>query len=358
MRFKAKLAVEQVHALHSLIGPIARLTGSPKHTGDSLNASAGEGSSLFVGSSAAGVSVVHLDPDHFRISVRSGRADADGVACFAELLSDKIFLEHRIESATNNAIVFEIDLYMLKTALHSIITSISITTNNGHNSKGLHNSNASSTGSAFQFSSGALSVIVMKLAKKAGLPCLCIEAQQAGRYGQIDQNHALPIRIMRATEMQYHLPPKISMPDVQLELPVDGRVPIRTVLERLKGISPQVYLDGSMAGELTLRIESDGASIRTFYNKLIPRFEDCKGSQNEDMNSSPSSCTLKVDSKKMFSCFQWQTSMGIGRAVGSAVLCMVENEMLVVHVLLNPDDLGFFTYYIPVHFLSADHLDC
>ena len=29
-----------------------------------------------------------------------------------------------------------------------------------------------------------------------------------------------------------------------------------------------------MDGELTLRIDGDGASIRTFYGKLIPRFED------------------------------------------------------------------------------------
>jgi hypothetical protein len=31
---------------------------------------------------------------------------------------------------------------------------------------------------------------------------------------------------------------------------------------------------------------------------------------------------------------------------------MIENEMMVVHVVLQPEDVGFFTYYIPVHFLS------
>jgi hypothetical protein len=36
---------------------------------------------------------------------------------------------------------------------------------------------------------------------------------------------------------------------------------------------------------------------------------------------------------------------------------MIENEMMVVHVMLNPEDLGFFTYYVPVHYLSGDMLD-
>jgi hypothetical protein len=35
---------------------------------------------------------------------------------------------------------------------------------------------------------------------------------------------------------------------------------------------------------------------------------------------------------------------------------MIENEMMVVHVMLNPEELGFFTYYVPVHFLG-DVLD-
>jgi len=104
-----------------------------------------------------------------------------------------------------------------------------------------------------------------------------------------------------------------------------------------------------MAGELTLRIDNDGASIRTFFSKLVPRFEDCKSSQSE------TTCKLKVDTKKLSTCLQWQGTMA--KHVGSALLCMVENEMLVLHVLLNPPEVGFFTYYIPVHFLSSDPAD-
>lgn len=143
-----------------------------------------------------------------------------------------------------------------------------------------------------------------------------------------------------------------------------------------------VYIEGSMDGELTLRIDGDGASIRTFYGKLIPRFEDLEedndddddeeqddddGSEDEHEHSTKrrrttktkktKTCTLKVDSRKLGACLQWQGTMLLGRSVGSAVLCMVKNEMLCLHCMLNPGTVGFFTYYVPVHYLSPDQMD-
>lgn len=129
-----------------------------------------------------------------------------------------------------------------------------------------------------------------------------------------------------------------------------------------------------MDGELTLRIDGDGASIRTFFAKLIPRFEDLKEKEEDEdeegeenpskpgggggnNNRVPSRCILKVDSRKLSACLQWQSTMLLGRAVGSAVLCMVENEMLCLHCMLNPGAVGFFTYYVPVHYLSPDQMD-
>lgn len=101
-----------------------------------------------------------------------------------------------------------------------------------------------------------------------------------------------------------------------------------------------------MAGELTLHIDSDGSSIRTFFSNVVPRFEDTKSSQNS--NTTKSTCTIKVDTKKLLTCLQWQAM----KSVSSALLCMMENEMLVVHVILNPPSVGFLTFYCPVHFLS------
>jgi HUS1 checkpoint protein len=145
-----------------------------------------------------------------------------------------------------------------------------------------------------------------------------------------------------------HLPPIVNTPDVQLEFQLDR--PLRPVIERMKAISPIIYVDGSMSGELVLRIDSDAVSIQTFYDKLVPRVDEDSPNNNEVKK-----CTLKIDSKKLLAALQWQSTMGRG-AVGSYIICMIENEMMVVHVMLNPEELGFFTYYVPVHFLG-DVLD-
>ena len=118
----------------------------------------------------------------------------------------------------------------------------------------------------------------------------------------------------------------------------------------MKAISPTIYVDGSMSGELVLRIESDAVSIRTFYDKLVPRVDDESPSDEEVKQ-----CTLKIDSKKLLASLQWQSTMSRG-SVGSYIICMIRNEMMVVHVMLNPEELGFFTYYIPVHYLDADNI--
>jgi len=204
---------------------------------------------------------MHLDPDHLRISTRgvanttsssnttfqsSANDGAEGISCFVELVTENgIFIEHRIESVANNVIVFEIDLTQLKAALQSILSS----ERNSHGSKpgngqALYNSHAfvdendeePNRGASSALSSVMPSVIVMKLAKRnGGIPCLCIDAM-GGNRGAIEVHHAIPIRMMRVAEMQYHLPPRINMPDVQLELPSDR--PLRTVVERLRLSSP------------------------------------------------------------------------------------------------------------------------
>lgn len=108
-----------------------------------------------------------------------------------------------------------------------------------------------------------------------------------------------------------------------------------------------------MKGELTLRIDNDSVSVKTMYDKLIPRVDEEEESQSQ---SDPSKCTLKVDSKKLLASLQWQSSMARG-SVSNYIICMIQNEMMVVHVVLDPEDVGFFTYYIPVHFLSEDMME-
>ena len=124
-----------------------------------------------------------------------------------------------------------------------------------------------------------------------------------------------------------------------------------------------------MKGDLTIRLDHDGASMACFYNNLVPRWpEDENENENENehqstnnnMPNTKTSCIVKVDAYKLSACLQWQHYSAQQQEwilpVTSCLLGMVSNEMLVLHVLLKPDQVGFFTYYLPVHFLQEEDL--
>ncbi len=204
MRFKSKLATEHVQLLHNVIVPISRLTG-------------GGGGSIGSGTT------VYLDPEVLRISSRGGagnRVDggtsqlggseqgSEGIACFAELIAmNGIFLDHKIESIAQNVIVFDIDLVQLRTALAATLQSLGGGGGDSARSAPLHNSSEDARNSSFSsrnnnssYHSSPSILVVMKLAKRGGLPCLCLDASCAN--GTLDIHHAIPVRILRAEEWQ------------------------------------------------------------------------------------------------------------------------------------------------------------
>jgi hypothetical protein len=328
MKFRAKLAPEQASLLYQLIGPISRIASSSSN--DQLHTAS---ASSWMKNSC----MLYLDEMVMRLSAKGKMTDTDGIACFAELQAGGgIFFEHRIESnATNNAIVMELDLVQMRTALQSI------------------QQDRSSLFQADTFLSHEVSLehqyTVLKLAKRNNIPCLCLDAytSSASNGGMVKVHHAIPVRVCRVAEMQYHFPPQVSLPDVQLELMHENgnKQPLRTIVERLRPIASTVLLKGNMkTGDLTLSVDTDGASIRTFFHRLIPRPDACK-------ENTTNICEVKIETKKLTSCLQWQQNTNLA---SSALLCLVENEVVVLHVTLSPRSVGFFTYYVPVHFLSSD----
>lgn len=338
MRFKAKLLNDQLSLLHAIIAPISKLQDVHRH-----------------------YAILYLDEEYLRISFKNSET---GITCFAELVQRDLFVEHRIESAADNVIVCQVDLVSFKLALQSVVggggSSSSQKQNNPRDNN--HNSN---NNDVFRSLQQQQEVVILKLAKRNGLPCLCLE----GRHAQSDvTNHdveihqAIPVTILRRSEMQNHLPPQINMPQVQLELP--NNRPIRPLVDKLKMVGQHVFLEGSMKGDLTIRIDQDGASMACFYNHLIPRWpeeESDDGGITRRLPDKTASCTVKVDAYKLSACLQWQHPSAQQQEwqlpVTSCLLGMVSNEMVVLHVLLKPDTVGFFTYYLPVHFLREDEDD-
>jgi HUS1 checkpoint protein len=357
MRFKAKLAPEQVSLLHSLIVPMTRLGGSGSENGGS-----GGGGGVTQSAFSRNGTILYLDSDHVRLSCKGRTSDTDGMSCFAELAAvgfHSIFLDRRIESAApNNAIVMELDLAQLRLALKSVMSDTNTASATANTTVGSNNAASSFIQGGIHGAAAAVALevqyTVLKLAKRQNIPCLCIDACSSGggsgNTAWIQVHHAIPVRIVRHSEMPSHMPPQISLPDVQLELN-HHQHHLRIVVDRLKrqSNSPTVYLEGSMKGALTVRSHTDGcAALQTYFGQLTPRLDNCS-----DRTDASTIRQVKVDTKKLATALAWQQPQS-QNMVQSALLCLVENEMLVVHVNLNPENVGFFTYYVPVHFLSSD----
>ena len=120
-----------------------------------------------------------------------------------------------------------------------------------------------------------------------------------------------------------------------------------------------------MKGDLTIRLDQDGASMACFYNSLIPRWPEDEPDEGGGPSrfitpNSNASCVLKVDAFKLSACLQWQHHNPHQQEwqlpVTSCLLGMVCNEMLVLHILLKPETAGFITYYLPVHYLREEDM--
>lgn len=227
MRFKAKMRNDQLSVLLSVVAPISKLQDPHR------------------------LAVVYLDEDYVRISCKT--SEQAGITCFAELAKTHLFVEHRIESAADNVIVCQVDLWSFKLALQSVVQSRSGGGGGGGSFGGGAGKKRRHSGgdlphtheqqqqppSATAYMSNNQPDVVLKLAKRNNLPCLCLEGHAVKGMSEalgdsIEIHQAIPVRILRRADMQNHLPPQINHPNVQLELPLDRQ--IRPVIDKLKGM--------------------------------------------------------------------------------------------------------------------------
>ncbi|CAM9192989.1 unnamed protein product [Ascophyllum nodosum] len=270
MRFKAKIVQDKLLVFAGLIGAIEKI---------------GE------------ACIVHLTESTLHLSVHE--SGSEGVDVYAELQQDMLFHEYRIESRAGNEILFEANASLLLQALNSGRTA---------------------------------PTCQIKLAKRAGQPCLSVETRTL----EIDVVHDIPVKVMPANEASYYRPPEVQMPQVQLELPRQRS--LRTVIDRMKAIDKFLYVDADMGGQLVFRVEKADATIKTFYTNLTPRFEAMDEERCRKNRSS-----VKVDVKKLAAVLSMYSLR-----FETAICCMIGGYSLVLHVILAPNGIGNLTYYVPV----------
>ncbi|KAG5180852.1 Hus1-like protein-domain-containing protein [Tribonema minus] len=198
----------------------------------------------------------------------------------------------------------------------------------------------------------------MKLAKRAGgVPHLVVESHMSTMEMNVAQD--IPVKasgrfLMNAEEADYYKAPVVPVSQVQLEMPVQRSM--RAVVDRMKGkcsppgkrcrcIDKYLYLDANMRGQLVVRLETDSATIKTFFTQLSPRYE---GMERGPQHNRDNKATLKVDAKKLATVLQVY-----GMSFEGAILCFVENVSLITHVFLAAS-IGTATFYQPVMVSMAD----
>mmetsp|Transcript_31990 Transcript_31990/g.46093 ORF Transcript_31990/g.46093 Transcript_31990/m.46093 type:complete len:287 (+) Transcript_31990:1-861(+) len=233
--------------------------------------------------------------------------------CYADLQCATIFNEWKIESQNeNNVILFEIGLTQLSRALTS----------------GKMSSNSQ-----------------LKLVKRDNSPCLCFETNAHESSLSIDVTHDIPIKILKSSDLLYHLPPQMSSPSVALDLPHKTRL-MKTIVERMAKLSKYVHMTASQTGRLVLRAEHSSAVIKTFFNGLQPRYV---GELNA-LTSAENEATVKLNLRTLSVVMNVQTL-----AMENASIYITEGELVLMHVSLSPSRVGSITYYIPV-LISDDGL--
>lgn len=287
MRLKAKMTKDNMLQLHVLLASFERISAK---------------------------AALHLTPKTFKISLITESVDTP--QCFAEMGTDDLFQEYKIQSQSDNAILFEIGLDLLSWALAS--------------------------GKAAEHG-------VLKLVKRGTKPFLCFEAY-AQSAATMKVLHDIPIRILQATNIVYYMPPLVAPPTVSLKLP-RGKM-MRTVIEKLNKFSKNVVVTASQTGRLVFRVEHASVTIKTFFTNLTPFYPSNLHRDTDAKNSA----TIKLDVKKLSAILNLHLL-----SWDDACIFIVNNATVLIELAMpafgggvGGADGGSISFYIPVLLLNRE----
>eukprot|EP00053_Salpingoeca_punica_P016363 m.154074 g.154074 ORF g.154074 m.154074 type:complete len:287 (-) comp16951_c0_seq14:1904-2764(-) len=183
---------------------------------------------------ARGPCKIRLTPTHIHFLVLSTSA-TDASSIWASLKQSALFSSYTIESAhENNEILLEVSLDLFHRALKTV---------------------------------NAASEMKMVLTKVNDIPMIGLRMSMMTASGvkrPVAQN--IPVSLYGADEIALHQPPMLPLPEVNIYMPHIKS--FRTVVDRMKSLSDRLMLSANQNGELTLKVETRMASVRTSYSGL------------------------------------------------------------------------------------------
>ncbi|XP_046972620.1 checkpoint protein HUS1 [Vanessa cardui] len=183
----------------------------------------------------------------------------------------------------------------------------------------------------------------MKLTKKQ-CPCLTLEIEMPSSTSQQTRQvtHDIPVIVVPRKLWSEFQEPRVPQPDISIELPTLKQ--LRTTVDRMRTMSPEIVIRASSEGRLTLQIKTSMAKVSTRFRDLrVEAFEgpiehsdsETESQANEDMSNV---CYCRVDAKK-FSIF-----LSADQISHNQTLCSIVHKKLVILCLHTEENvkLQFF----------------
>lgn len=285
MKFRARMSNVNFILLHDITTQLQKICGH--------------------GSSA----ILYLDEEQIKFALLN-ESVAEKSKCYAELSVNKIFLDYRIESQSNNTILLEIGIENLVGALNS-----------GKN----------------------IDICQFKLTKRDDKPYLSFETIES-----ITISHDIPIRLIKISDLAFYSPPNVQSPTVALEFPKSKL--LKNLIEKLGKFSKYIDIIAFQSGRLIIQANKNLATVKTYCNNLKAVFDNAQLSSNTHARNK---AVIRVEVKSLSYIISLIHNL-VHRTL--AYFYITNNSSLVVHVNLLTD-VGNITYYMPVVILEDDEVN-
>ncbi|GAA6053127.1 hypothetical protein JCM3770_002866 [Rhodotorula araucariae] len=216
-------------------------------------------------------------------------------------------------------------------------------------------------------SAASASEVVIKLAKKGGrgpggmgegsYPVLSLAIKSSSRLGKpLEITQDVAVKVKKAAEIDQLKEPLCPPPEVLLYLPPLNL--LRTVVERLKTISPYITISANNLGELRVRAESDDAKVETEWRGLKKPTQGA-----EDMAAVPEDpaefFAATVEAKDLL---KFLASYSIA---GTTIACLCAGHCAIFYVYIGTEkdhrtqagtggSGGVLTFFVPAVKLGGD----
>ncbi|XP_076171536.1 hus1-like checkpoint clamp component isoform X2 [Ptiloglossa arizonensis] len=154
------------------------------------------------------------------------------------------------------------------------------------------------------------------------LPSLSIESRQC--------LHDVPVRVIPRREWPEYQAPNIPEFDISVDMPQLKYV--RSIVERMKNMSPQITISADKLGMFVLKIDTDNATVSTHFQDL--QVWSCSQNEHDDKISAT------IDIKKFFMFMAWDV------VHPESVKCNILQDRM-VNLYIQLADYLKIQYFIP-----------